>query len=98
MSSRINGIRKAEKSFQQGQTAPFLEQFSSQAKTDSSVITWCGPGFMMIVDNAKPWPRNMVLRELTRMAVHLTAGEDVVLSRAALCHIDYIRMLGTKSR
>jgi hypothetical protein len=81
MSSQIVGIRKVGKFSPQGQTALFLEQFSSEAKTDSSVITWCGPGFTMTMDNARPWPCNTVLRERTRMAVRLTAAEDVVLSR-----------------
>jgi hypothetical protein len=80
MSSQTVGIRKAGKSFPQWQTALFLEQFSSQAKTDNSVITWCGPGFTMTMGNARRWPRNTVLHERTRMAVHLTAAEDVMLS------------------
>jgi hypothetical protein len=37
------------------------------------------------------------LHERTRMAVHLTAAEDVMLSWVALCRIDYIRKLETKS-
>lgn len=56
-----------------------VQQFSSGAKADSSAITWCEPGFMMTMDNARPWPCNTVLRERTRMAVHLTASEESAL-------------------
>src|SRR5258708_6844743 len=81
MSLRIVGIRKGEKSFLQGQTAHFPEQSSSAARASSNAITSCAPNSMTALENARLWPRNTVLPERTRTAVHLTVIENAMFSR-----------------
>jgi hypothetical protein len=97
MSLRIVGIRKVGKSSQEEHPAVFLDQSNSEARTVNSAITWCGPGSMMTVDNARLWPCSTALRERTRMAAHQTAAEEASASAfSAFVGLITLERLGLK--